>query len=125
MIFDASVQGDLLIREYFRKIERYTRLGGISDHDKRIQFLRGSIAENKLEIKRLGLNRPLNNELINTLEEIEKEKNEILLGKNIYNPSIVQKAPVNQGITTADIEKIINTRIQTLQQKQVHNQGKS
>jgi hypothetical protein len=124
MIFGASVQGDLPIREYFRKIERYARLGGISDRDKRIQFLCGLNAENKLEIKRLGLNRPLNNELIDTLEEIEKEKNEILLGENIYNPSIVQKALVNQGITTADIEKIINARIQALQQEQVHNQGK-
>jgi hypothetical protein len=95
MIFSTSVQSNLSIREYFRKIERYARLEGISNCDKRIQFLYGLNVKNKLKIKRLGLNKPLNNELIDTLEEIEKKKNEILLSENIYNPSIVQKALVN------------------------------
>ena len=125
LIFGHLIQNNLPIREYYRKLCKYARLAQVSDREKRMQFLRGLNPENKLEIKRLGLNRVLDNDLIEALEEIEKEKNEMLLSQNIYNQPTVQKAPVNQGITTADIEKIINARIQALQQEQVHNQGKS
>jgi len=125
LIFGNLIQNNLPIREYYRKLCKYARLAQISDREKRMQFLRGLNPENKLEIKRLGLNRVLDNDLIESLEEIEKEKNEMLLSQNIYNQPTVQKGLVNQGITTADIEKIINTQIQALQQEQVHNQGKS
>ena len=50
-----------------------------------MQFLHGLNPENKLEVKHLGLNRALNNDLIKNLKEIEKEKSEMLLGENIYN----------------------------------------
>ncbi|CAG8453532.1 2273_t:CDS:2 [Funneliformis caledonium] len=80
----------------------------IGNCEKRMQFLRGLNPENKLEVKRLGLNKALNNDLIENLEEIEKEKSEMLLGENIYNQPIAQKALINQGIITADVEKIIN-----------------
>ena len=53
-----------------------------------MQFLRELNPENKLEVKCLGLNRALNNDLIKNLKEIEKEKSEILLGENIYNQPI-------------------------------------
>ena len=79
-----------------------------------MQFLHGLNPENKLEVKHLGLNRALNNDLIKNLKEIEKEKSEMLLGENIYNQLIAQKASINQGITTANVEKIINTQIQAL-----------
>lgn len=42
----------------------------------RIQFIRGLSPENKLELKRLGLNE----NLIETMEQIEKEKDNILYG---------------------------------------------
>jgi hypothetical protein len=72
MIFGILVQSELPICEYFRKIERYVKLERISDCEKKMQFLYSLNSENKLKVKRLGLNRPLNNELIETLEEIEK-----------------------------------------------------
>ena len=86
MIFGTLVQSDLPICEYFRKIERYFQLGGISARKKRMQFLRGLNPENKLEIKRLGLNRALNNELIEELEGIKKEKNEVLYSSSTRIP---------------------------------------
>ncbi|GBC45517.2 hypothetical protein GLOIN_2v1886689 [Rhizophagus irregularis DAOM 181602=DAOM 197198] len=70
-------------------------------------------------MKRLGLNRPLNDELIETLEEIETERNNLLLGEDIYNQPIIKtkpKAPAHQNITTEDIDRIVNSRIQALQQ---------
>ncbi|UZO16113.1 uncharacterized protein OCT59_007506 [Rhizophagus irregularis] len=70
-------------------------------------------------MKRLGLNRPLNDELIETLEEIETERNNLLLGEDIYNQPITKtkpKAPAHQNITTEDIDRIVNSRIQALQQ---------
>jgi hypothetical protein len=119
LIFGNLIQNNLPIREYYRKICKYAKLAQISDREKRMQFLRGLNSENKLEVKRLGLNRPLNNDLIENLEEIEKEKSEMLLGENIYNQPIAQKALINQGITTADVEKIINARIHALLQEQI------
>ncbi|GBC12118.2 hypothetical protein GLOIN_2v1886689 [Rhizophagus irregularis DAOM 181602=DAOM 197198] len=107
------------VRNYYRKINKYASWARISDREKRIQFIRGLTPENKLEMKRLGLNRPLNDELIETLEEIETERNNLLLGEDIYNQPITKtkpKAPAHQNITTEDIDKIVNSRIQALQQ---------
>ena len=53
-------------------------------------------------MKRLGLNRPLNDELIETLEEIETERNNLLLGEDIYNQPATKtklKASSHQSIT--------------------------
>src|SRR5581483_3384280 len=112
MIFGTLVQGSNSIREYYRKICRYTKLGGVNDAYKRAQFLRGLSHENKLEIKRLGLNKPLNNDLIESLEAIETEKNEMLLS-DISTP-VQAKAP---SITTADIERIVSARVADALQK--------
>src|SRR5438034_139023 len=103
MIFGTLVQGADPIREYFRKIERYAKLGRVGDHQKRLQFMRGLSPENKLELKRIGINKPLNTELIDTLEQIEIEKIDMLLDTS-------GKPPANQGITSADIERIVNSR---------------
>ncbi|CAI2184219.1 17816_t:CDS:2, partial [Funneliformis geosporum] len=72
----------------------YPTVARISDREKRIQFIRGFSPENKLEMKRLGLNRPLNNKLIEILEKIEMERNNLLL---------------------EDVDRIVNSRIQALQ----------
>jgi len=124
MIFGTLTQGSDSIREYYRKICRYAKLGGICESHKRAQFLRGLSRENKLEIKRLGLNRPLNYDLIEALEQIETEKNEMLLDD--YEPvststskqskkKVSDKAPETSNITTADIDRIVNARLQALQ----------
>ena len=73
--------------------------------------MRGLSPENKLELKRIGINKPLNTELIDTLEQIETEKIDMLLDTS-------GKPPANQGITSADIERIVNSRMQTIQQPQ-------
>ncbi|UZO09270.1 uncharacterized protein OCT59_029504 [Rhizophagus irregularis] len=119
LIFGTLTQGSDSVRNYYRKINKYASWARISDREKRIQFIRGFIPENKLEMKRLGLNRPLNDELIETLEEIETERNNLLLGEDIYNQPIIKtkpKAPAHQNITTEDIDRIVNSRIQALQQ---------
>ncbi|GES87693.1 hypothetical protein GLOIN_2v1484023 [Rhizophagus clarus] len=67
------------IRNYYRKINKYARWAQISDREKRLQFIRSLSPENKVDLKRLGLNRPLNDELIETLEEIETARNNLFL----------------------------------------------
>ncbi|GET63302.1 hypothetical protein GLOIN_2v1886689 [Rhizophagus irregularis DAOM 181602=DAOM 197198] len=62
-------------------------------------------------MKQLGLNRPLNDDLIETLEEIETARNDLLLGEDIYNQPATKtksKAPSYQNITTEDIDRIVN-----------------
>ncbi|CAG8812585.1 10783_t:CDS:2, partial [Dentiscutata erythropus] len=47
------------------------------------------------------------------------EKNDMLLGENIYNQLATKtkpKAPFHQDITTEDVDRIVNSRIQALQQ---------
>ncbi|CAB5186437.1 unnamed protein product [Rhizophagus irregularis] len=118
MVFGTLRQGYDSVRDYYRKIDKYARWGGISDREKRIQFIRGLSPENKLEMKRLGLNRPLNDELIENLEQIEVDKNDMLLGEDIYNQpatKIKPKESPSRGITTEDVDRIVNSRIQALQ----------
>ncbi|GES94263.1 hypothetical protein GLOIN_2v1886689 [Rhizophagus clarus] len=119
LIFGTLTQGSDSVRNYYRKINKYASWARISDREKRIQFIRGLSPENKLKMKRLGLNRPLNDELIETLEEIETERNNLLLGEDIYNQPVSKtklKVPSHQSITTEDVDRIVNSRIQALQQ---------
>ncbi|UZO28440.1 uncharacterized protein OCT59_021962 [Rhizophagus irregularis] len=119
LIFGTLTQGSDSVRNFYRKIDKYAGWARISDREKRIQFLRGLSPENKLEMKQLGLNRPLNDDLIETLEEIETARNDLLLGEDIYNQPATKtksKAPSYQNITTEDIDRIVNSRIQALQQ---------
>ncbi|CAB5149869.1 hypothetical protein RhiirA5_378974 [Rhizophagus irregularis] len=121
MVFGTLTQRYDSVRDYYRKIDKYTRWSGISDHEKKIQFLRDLSPENKLEMKRLGLNRPLNDELIETLEQIEVKKNDMLLGEDIYNQPATKikpkesSSPASRGIITEDVDRIVNSRIQALQ----------
>jgi hypothetical protein len=115
MIFGTLEQGSDPIREYYRKICKYAKLGKISEAHKRSQFIRGLTRENKLELKRLGLNKPLDNDLIESLEQIESEKNEMLLDEPVLAKPIAPKVSESQGITTADIDRIVNARLQALQ----------
>ncbi|CAB5383550.1 unnamed protein product [Rhizophagus irregularis] len=119
LIFGTLTQGSDSVRNYYRKVNKYASWARISDREKRIQFIRGLSPENKLEMKRLGFNRPLNDELIETLEEIETERNNLLLGEDIYNQPATKtkpKASSYQGIITEDVDRIVNSRIQALQQ---------
>ncbi|PKC02764.1 hypothetical protein RhiirA5_424762 [Rhizophagus irregularis] len=62
---------------------------------------------------------PLNDKLIETLEEIEIKRNNLLLGKDIYNQPTTKIKPKilsHQNITTEDIDRIVNSKIQMLQQ---------
>ncbi|PKB97300.1 hypothetical protein RhiirA5_433401 [Rhizophagus irregularis] len=119
LIFGTLTQGSDSVRNYYRKVNKYASWARISDREKRIQFIRGLSPENKLEMKRLSLNRPLNDELIEALEEIETARNNLLLDEDIYNQPATKtklKASSHQGITTEDVDRIVNSRIQALQQ---------
>ncbi|CAB5391267.1 unnamed protein product [Rhizophagus irregularis] len=119
LIFGTLTQRSDSVRNYYRKVNKYASWAQISDREKRIQFICDLSPENKLEMKRLGLNRPLNDKLIETLEEIETERNNLLLGEDIYNQPATKtkpKASSHQGITTEDVDRIVNSRIQALQQ---------
>ena len=85
MIFGTLTQGSDSVRNYYRKINKYASWAQISDCEKRIQFICSLSPENKLKMKWLGLNKPLNDKLIKTLEEIETERNNLLLSEDIYN----------------------------------------
>ncbi|GBB91742.1 hypothetical protein RclHR1_01910026 [Rhizophagus clarus] len=79
-------------------------------------------------MKRLGLNRPLNTDLIETLEEIETKKNNMLLGKDIYSQLATKTKPktfFHQSIITEDVDRIVNSRIQALQQSALNQSSAS
>ncbi|RGB33234.1 hypothetical protein C1646_761954 [Rhizophagus diaphanus] len=113
LIFGTLIQGSDSVRNFYRKIDKYASWAQISDREKRIQFMRGLSPENKLEMKRLGLNRPLDDDLIEILEEIETARNNLLLDEDIYNQPAIKtklKAPFHQNITTEDIDRIVNRK---------------
>ncbi|UZO05496.1 uncharacterized protein OCT59_025844 [Rhizophagus irregularis] len=101
LIFGTLTQGSDSVRNYYRKINKYASWARISDRKKRIQFIRGLTPENKLEMKRLGLNRPLNDKLIVEHAQGRLKQKGIICFWNI---------------TTEDIDRIVNSRIQALQQ---------
>ncbi|RGB32868.1 hypothetical protein C1646_762394 [Rhizophagus diaphanus] len=90
VIFGTLTQGSRPIREYYKDIQKYARYANI------------------------GLERPLNEDLIETMEQIEKEKDNILYGGNAFNLPVQKK----QEITSEDIEKIVNSRIQVIKNTQ-------
>ncbi|UZO26102.1 uncharacterized protein OCT59_018350 [Rhizophagus irregularis] len=74
---------------------------------------------NNLKDSAVVVQRPLNDKLIETLEEIEIKRNNLLLGKDIYNQPTTKIKPKilsHQNITTEDIDRIVNSKIQMLQQ---------
>ncbi|CAG8500773.1 10871_t:CDS:2 [Dentiscutata heterogama] len=84
------------------------------------QMIFGTLTQESdlLELKRLGLNRPLNDDLIETLKQIKIEKNDILLGEDIYNQPATKtkpKTPFHQSITTEDVNRIENITKANLQ----------
>ncbi|CAG8629270.1 15737_t:CDS:2 [Funneliformis mosseae] len=107
-----------VVREQQKLIFGTLTQAQISDREKRIQFIRSLSPENKVDLKRLGLNRPLNDELIETLEEIETERNNLFLDEDIYNQPATKTKPKtssHQGITIEDVDRItISWRNKTL-----------
>ena len=122
IIYGTLAQGSRPINSFYRDLERYSRQLGITDQQKKLQFLRGLSPENKLEVKRIGMNRPLA-ELVRTLEDLEKDKAEMMLGVQPLYPEISSSSSNTkpaQTFTSADIERIINEKIQALTTLQKH-----
>lgn len=87
-----------------------------------MQFLCGLSPENKLEVKCIGTNKPLT-ELVRTLEDLERDKAEMMLGvqpayqaPSTYQASVAQPT---QTFTSADIDRIVNEKIQAMQRSYI------
>ncbi|GES97145.1 hypothetical protein GLOIN_2v1482738 [Rhizophagus clarus] len=59
VIYSTLTKGNRPINIFYWELEKYSWQLGITDHQKRLQFLRGIPPENKIEVKRIGLNRSL------------------------------------------------------------------
>jgi hypothetical protein len=117
MILGTLTQGSDSVRDYYRKVDKYATWARLTPREKRQAFIRGLSPENKLELKRLGLDRPLTMDLIELLEQIETEKNDMLFGGNTGPPATQMKPKADVSrITAEDISRIVDSKIQALQQ---------
>ena len=77
----------------------------------KLQFYRRLSPDNQMEVQRLGMDRSIE-DLVRTLDEIERYKAQQLLGQQYF-----QTQP-QQNISISEIEKIVNERMQSLQKPQ-------
>ncbi|CAG8481667.1 3603_t:CDS:2 [Cetraspora pellucida] len=91
MIFGSAVQGSDPVGHFYSKLCKLARLAGIDEQQIRLQFLHGISSDNQLEIRCIGINRPVF-ELLTELEEIERYKAEQLSGAYLYSNSDSKKA---------------------------------
>jgi hypothetical protein len=66
----------------------------------------------------MGLHKPIN-EILSTLEEIERYKSDLVTG---INPTLQVQPPPPQTYTSADIDRIVNEKIQAMQRPYISSQ---
>jgi hypothetical protein len=71
------------------------------------RFIRGLTSDNQLEVRHMGLHKSIN-EILSTLEEIERYKSDLATG---INPTLQAQLPPPQTYTSADIDRIVNEKI--------------
>jgi len=79
--FSSIYQDNLPIKDYYEKISRAGQLLNFGDELINDQFFRGLTPDNSVEIERIGMEKPVD-ELVRTLERVEKRKAEVYLGLN-------------------------------------------
>jgi hypothetical protein len=105
------VQGANTVGSYYTKLKKIARLANMGDDEFRCRFIGGLTSDNQLEVCRMGLHKPIN-EILSTLEEIERYKSDLATG---INPTLQAQPPPPQTYTSADIDRIVNEKIQAMQ----------
>ena len=106
------MQGSDSVSTYYTKLKKIARHANMGDDEFRRRFLEGLSPDNQIEVHRMGLNRPID-EILSSLEEIERFKAELLSGANPLLQS-QQHTHFSQLYPSAEIEKL-NSQIASLQ----------
>jgi hypothetical protein len=105
------VQGADTVGSYYTKLKKIARLANMGDDEFRRRFIGGLTSDNQLEVYRMELHKSIN-EILSTLEEIERYKSDLAIG---INPTLQVQPPPSQTYTSADIDRIVNEKIQAMQ----------
>jgi hypothetical protein len=117
-LFGITVQGANTVGSYYTKLKKIARLANMGDDEFRRRFIGGLTSDNQLEVRRMGLYKPIN-EILFTLEEIEKYKSDLATG---INPTLQAQPPPPQTYIFADIDRIVNKKIQAMQRPYIPSQ---
>ena len=101
------MQGADTVGSYYTKLKKIARLTNMGDDEFCRRFIGGLISDNQLEVRSMGLHKPIN-EILSTLEEIERYKSDLATG---INPILQAQPPLSQTYTSADIDRIVNKKI--------------
>ena len=124
MLFGLTVQGSDSVGRFYSKLCKIAMLAGIDEQQIRLQFIRGISPDNQLEIRRIGINRPVS-ELLTELEEIERYKTEQLSGAYLYSGTDKSYRkdynPSGLGMTKTEIENLIKSMIPSIQESKTQH----
>jgi hypothetical protein len=112
------VQGADTVDSYYTKLKKIARLANMGDNEFCRRFIGSLTSDNQLEICHMGLHKPIN-EILSTLEEIERYKSDLATG---INPTLQVQSPPLQIYTSADINRIVNEKIQAMQRPYISSQ---
>jgi hypothetical protein len=90
----------------------------MGDDEFHCKFIRSLTSDNQLEVRHMGLYKPIN-EILSTLEEIEIYKSDLATG---INPTLQVQLPSSQTYTSVDINRIVNEKIQAMQRSYISSQ---
>ncbi|CAJ0833396.1 14298_t:CDS:2 [Entrophospora sp. SA101] len=131
VLFGSTVQGSDPVGRFYSNLRRLARLAGIDVQQIRLQFIRGLSPANQIEVRRLGLEKSVD-ELLPKLEEIERYTAEQLSGaylRPISDPTSTNKirnkdnVSDNTGMTETDIKNLVKSMISSSEQdesSQIH-----
>ena len=111
-LFGITMQGSDSVDSYYTKLKKIARHANMGDDEFRRRFLGGLSPDNQMEVRRMGLSRPID-EIFSSLEEIERYKAELVSGANPLLQSQQYIQP-SQSYPSAEIEKL-NSQIASLQ----------
>jgi hypothetical protein len=117
-LFGITVQEVDSVGSYYTKLKKIARLANMDDDEFHHRFIGGLTSDNQLEVRHMGLHKPIN-EILSTLEEIEKYKSDLATG---INPTLQAQPPSPQTYTSADINRIVNEKIQAMQRPYIPSQ---
>jgi hypothetical protein len=83
------VQGADTVGFYYTKLKKIARLANMGDDEFYRRFIDDLTSDNQLEVRRMGLHKPIN-EILSTLEEIERYKSDLATG---INPTLQAQPP--------------------------------
>ena len=103
-LFGITVQGSDSVGSYYTKLKKIARHANMGDDEFRRRFLGGLSPDNQMEVRRMGLSRPID-EIFSSLEEIERYKAELVSGTNPLLQSQQYIQP-SQSYPSTEIEKL-------------------